>query len=56
MMAVTDLKDEIVKKAMMKPYRSIQSALDDALKEVKKNGKQPKIIVMPSGSLTVPSI
>jgi len=54
MWAVTDLADEIVKKTMMKPYRSIQKAVDDAVKIMQDKGRQPRIIVMPSGSLTIP--
>jgi nickel-dependent lactate racemase len=54
MWAVTDLSNEIVTKAMLKPYRSIQKAVDDAVKIMQNKGRQPRIIVMPSGSLTIP--
>jgi len=54
--AVTDLDDEIIKMAMMKPYKDIQSAMNDAIKTIKARGKQPKIIIMPSGNLTIPFI
>jgi len=54
MWAVTDLDDEIVKKAMLKPYPDIQSAVDDAVEIIKARGIQPRIVMMPSGSLTVP--
>lgn len=54
--AVTDLDDKIVKKALMKPYKNIQNALDDAIKKIKTRGDKPRIIVMPFGSLTVPLI
>jgi len=56
MWAVTDIDDETIKKALMKPYSSIQSALDDAVETIKTDGRQPRIIVMPSGSLTIPSV
>jgi nickel-dependent lactate racemase len=56
MWAVTDLDDETIKKAQLKPYSDIQSAIDDAVKIIKEKGKQPRVIVMPSGSLTVPLI
>jgi nickel-dependent lactate racemase len=56
MWAVTDLDDKIIKKSQLKPYATIQSAIDDAVKLIKKKGKKPKTIVMPSGSLTVPLI
>ena len=54
MWAVTDLEDEIIKKSQLKPYSDIQFAVDDAVEIIKKKGKQPRIVVMPSGSLTVP--
>ena len=56
MWAVTDIDDKIIKKSLMKPYSDIQSAVDDAVETIKSKGKQPRIVVMPSGSLTVPSI
>jgi len=56
MWAVTDLDDQTIKKAQLKPYSDIQSAIDDAVKLIKEKGKQPRVIVMPSGSLTVPLI
>jgi nickel-dependent lactate racemase len=54
MWAVTDLPDSIIQKAMLKPYQNIQKAIDDAVKIMQKKGRKPRIIVMPSGSLTVP--
>jgi len=54
MWAVSDLDDDTIKKAMLKPYKTIQKALDEAIKLTKSNGKKPKIIIMPAGSLTVP--
>lgn len=48
--AVTDLDDDIIRKAKFKPYSDIQTAIDDAVKLV----KEPSIIVIPSGNLTVP--
>lgn len=56
MWAVTDLEDKIIKKALLKPYSDIQKAVDDAIKEIRKKGKKPKIIVMPLGSLTIPKL
>ena len=56
MWMVTDLDDEIVKKTMMKPYKNIQSALDDAVNIIKARREQPRIVVMPFGSLTIPLI
>lgn len=56
MWAVTDLDDETIKKALLKPCLDIQSAIDNAVEEIKKKGKKVKIIVMPQGSLTVPLV
>lgn len=54
--AVTDLDDEIIKKAKIKPYANIQKALDDAIKLIRSKGKEPRILVIPDGSHTVPLI
>ncbi|MFX1520296.1 MAG: nickel-dependent lactate racemase [Promethearchaeota archaeon] len=54
MWAVTDLDESIIKKAKLKPYSNLQSAVDDAVQMIKANGRQPRVVVMPSGSLTVP--
>jgi nickel-dependent lactate racemase len=54
MWAVTDLDDDIVRKAMLKPYSDIQTAVDDAVKIIKSKGNEPKVVVMPIGSLTIP--
>jgi nickel-dependent lactate racemase len=54
MWMVSDLEDEIMEQAKLKPYHDIQKAVDDALKTIKAQGKQPRVIIMPAGSLTVP--
>ncbi|WP_287587716.1 nickel-dependent lactate racemase [Candidatus Borrarchaeum sp.] len=54
MWAVTDLDENIIKKAKLKPYSDIQSAVNDAIQLIKVKGKQPRIVIMPSGSLTIP--
>lgn len=51
--AVTDLEDEIVKKAFMKPYPGIQEAVDAA---IARKGKDAKILFLMDGSVTVPVI
>jgi nickel-dependent lactate racemase len=56
MWAVTDLDDSIIHKAMLKPYKSIQMAVDDAVKTLREKGEEPRVVVMPFGSLTVPMI
>jgi nickel-dependent lactate racemase len=56
MWAVTDLDDNIIKKAMLKPYSDIQTAVNDAVDLIKSKGKKPRAVVMPLGSLTVPLI
>ena len=54
--AVTDLENKIVEMAKLKPYSNIQSAVDDAIELIKSKGREPRIVVMPSGNLTVPLI
>jgi len=54
--AVTDLADDVLRKAMLTPYHDIQSAIDNAVKTIKEKGAKPRIIVMPAGSLTIPLI
>jgi nickel-dependent lactate racemase len=56
MWMVSDLEDRIIKDAKLKPYKSVQNALNDAINLLKSNGKKPHIIIMPSGSLTIPKI
>ncbi len=56
MWAVTDLDEDIIKKALLTPYKDIQRAVDDAIKLIKAKGKKPRIIIMPTGSLTIPII
>jgi nickel-dependent lactate racemase len=52
--AVTDIKEELVKKAFIKPFKNIQDAIDAAVKKIEKNGEKIRIIFMPYGGLTVP--
>lgn len=52
--AVTDLDDDVVLRSKMKPYHDVQKALDDAVKQVMSQDKEPKILVIPSGGMTVP--
>jgi len=54
MWAVTDLDKDTIKKAMLKPYSDLQKAIDDAIELIKSKDKEPRIVVMPFGSLTVP--
>jgi len=54
MWAVTDLDADTIKKALLTPYKNIQRAVDDAIQVMKTKGKQPQIIIMPAGSLTIP--
>lgn len=56
MWAVTTLDEDIIKKALLTPYKDIQRAVDDAIKFLKTKGKKPRIIIMPAGSLTIPII
>lgn len=52
--AVTDIKEELIKKAFMKPFKNIQDAIDAAVKKIEKNGEKIRIIFIPYGGLTVP--
>lgn len=47
--AVTDLEPTILQDVFMKPYPSVQSALDDATRE-----KGGQVLVLPEASMTVP--
>lgn len=49
--AVTDLEDEIIEKAFMKPYSSLQEAIDAALSE---KDKDANVLFLMDGSVTVP--
>ena len=50
---VTGLKDEEMESAFIKPFRSIQQAIDSALE---KKGEKAKVLFLIDGSLTVPRI
>ena len=52
--AVTDVDEKIIEKSKMKPYKKIQTAVDDAIEFIRSEGKQAKIIIIPDGSHTVP--
>jgi len=52
--AVTDLDDEVVRRAKMVPHHSVQEALDKAVEFVRDRGREPSAIVMPQGGTTVP--
>ncbi|MBN1280872.1 MAG: nickel-dependent lactate racemase [Candidatus Thermoplasmatota archaeon] len=54
--AVTDLSESIVQKAFMKPYRSLQAAMNDAVELTAQAGKQPHVVILPQGSLTIPVV
>ncbi len=51
--AVTDLDDDILQKAFMKPLQSLQEAIDEAI-QVK--GENTKVLFLMSGSITVPRL
>lgn len=54
--AVTDLEDDIIRKAMFTPYHDAQTAIHDAVRTIKGKGMEPHVIVMPAGSLTIPLV
>ncbi|UCE74584.1 MAG: nickel-dependent lactate racemase [Methanomassiliicoccales archaeon] len=51
--AVTDLEDDIIQKAFMKPYPSVQEAVDSAISKI---GPDAKVLFLLDGSVTVPVI
>ncbi|HID24868.1 MAG TPA: nickel-dependent lactate racemase [Thermoplasmata archaeon] len=54
--AVSDLNDSVLRKAKLKSFPSVQTAVDKAIEFVRSKGKKPRVVVMPSGSLTIPCI
>ena len=50
---VTDLDPEMLKKIFIKPYKSLQAAIDDAMKQ---KGDKAKILFLMDGGLTVPLV
>ena len=53
MWGVTDLEDDVVKKAFIKPYHDLQEAFDQAI-SVK--GDKARVLVMMSGSMSIPML
>jgi nickel-dependent lactate racemase len=53
MWGVTDLDGETLKKAFMKPYKSLQHALDEALAA---KGADARVLIMMNGSMSIPMI
>ncbi|MCK5551757.1 MAG: nickel-dependent lactate racemase [Deltaproteobacteria bacterium] len=53
---VTDLPFETMNKAHLKPFASVQEALDAAILEIKGKGREPTLVIMPAGSLTIPLV
>ncbi len=51
--AVSDIEDETIKKAFMKPYAGVQEAVDAA---ILKKGKDARVLFLIDGSVTVPLI
>jgi len=52
--AVTELPDDILKSINITPKSTVQGAIDEAVEQIKSQGKEPRIILMPNGCLTVP--
>ena len=46
--------NKIVEMAKFKPFKDVQTAVNQAIFEIKSKGKTPNIIIMPCGNLTVP--
>lgn len=54
--AVTDLEQETLAPARITKKSDLQKAVDEACQLMRESGKQPRIIVLPSGSLIVPRL
>ncbi len=54
MWAVTDIDDETIRTALMKPYSDVQSAVEEAVAVLRSKGREPSMVVLPAGSLTLP--
>jgi len=54
MLGVTELPDDLLEQINIEPQHDIQKAVDLAIEHVKDLEKEPRIILLPSGSLTVP--
>lgn len=54
MWAVTDMDDDIIRTAMMRPFSDVQTAVDEAITVLRSRGKDPCMVVLPAGSLTLP--
>ncbi|MGM0509016.1 MAG: nickel-dependent lactate racemase [Fusobacteriota bacterium] len=50
---VTDLDDDRLKKVHIKPYDTLDNAVNDAFA---KKGEDAKVIILPNGSITVPKL
>ena len=51
--AVTDLEPQLLEKIFIRPFSSLQAALDGARKE---KGKDAKVLILLDGSLTIPYV
>jgi len=51
--AVTDLEPQLLEKIFIRPFSSLQAALDAARKE---KDKDAKVLVLLDGSLTIPYV
>jgi len=50
---VSDLDDDFVRSIFLEPYKDLDSAIKEAMRQV---GKEAKVIVMPYGGSTLPSV
>jgi len=52
--AVTDLPDETLEAIHIRPFHDLQEAVDAAVDHVRARGREPRTVILPAGSLTVP--
>ncbi len=56
MWAVSDLDDDILEMARLKPHTGLQETFDKAIDITRAMGKEPYAVILPQGSLTVPLV
>ena len=54
--AVTDLDEGTVRRSRMRPFHDLQQAVEEAVRVMRANGEEPRIMVFPLGGMTVPHV
>ena len=56
MMGVTELDPDLLRAVMIEPMPHIQGAVDEAIRYVRGQGREPRVALLPAGSLTIPHV